>query len=114
MLRELQDIREALDKITAEAGQYAGCRCSIDDCAPGDCWPCRMISLAERGQSGLAKLDGVIERLQSPELEKVISYAIMHKIDRYETHIQGTAKAEDAADIAAQAALDVILEREGK
>lgn len=35
--------KKQLDAIVEYAKDYIGCRCGMDDCEPGDCWPCRMM-----------------------------------------------------------------------
>lgn len=43
---ELQQIRD-------EAASYAGCMCNKGDCEPGDCWPCRMMSIVDLAETAL-------------------------------------------------------------
>jgi len=41
----LSDTVYRMNKAREYAGGLIGCRCSVDDCGPGDCWPCRMMTL---------------------------------------------------------------------
>ncbi|WP_088255559.1 Lar family restriction alleviation protein [Fimbriiglobus ruber] len=49
-------LAEKLRAISEHAASYCGCRCSIDDCDPGNCWPCRMMSLSEDIEEVIASL----------------------------------------------------------
>lgn len=52
----IKDLEGALELILNKAAEYRGCRCSTDDCGPGDCWPCRMMSICELAEQALQKL----------------------------------------------------------
>lgn len=51
----IQPLIDALEEAQKDAAQYIGCRCSIDDCEPGDCWPCRMMGIVDKCGEALAQ-----------------------------------------------------------
>ncbi len=48
-------LREALTNVRDFALQYIGCACDVGDCGPGDCWPCRMMDIADRCNEALTQ-----------------------------------------------------------
>ena len=43
----VSELEKRLHKIEKYAASFCGCQCDKDDCGAGDCWPCRMMRIAE-------------------------------------------------------------------
>lgn len=59
----IRDMAGALNNISQEAANYIGCRCGVDDCEPGDCWPCRMVGIIDMAETAREDYKQLIEEI---------------------------------------------------
>lgn len=103
-----QSLIAALETAMDNAASYVGCRCDVDDVSPGDCWPCRMVSVVYDIEEALSLAQQLDENVELIARVKELEDKALTLGDIHEAHIIIIKQLERKLEVARDAVRNII------